>query len=124
MAIKTVIDPNVLVASLSSNSKYYWLIELLLDKTIELYLNSDILLKYEEALKLKYSEATASNFLTALKMLPNVFHTPDPDYLISHDKHFTVPGPTLFPKVDVVRLDEFLIVFDINNSLILSIFSN
>ena len=114
MAIKTVIDPNVLVASLSSNSKYYWLIELLLDKKIELYLDHHILLAYEEVLKTKYSEATASNFLTALKMLPNVFHTPDPDYLISHDKHFTVPGPTLFPKVDVVRLDEFQVALNIN----------
>ena len=107
MAIKTVIDANVLVASLSSQSKHYWLIETLLDRTIELFLNEDILLAYGEVLTTKYSEAVASNFLTTLKMLPNVFHTPDPDYLISHDKHFTVPGPIPFPRVSVVRLDEF-----------------
>ena len=112
MAIKTVIDPNVFVASLSSQSKHYWLIEALLDRRIELYLNDDLKRAYEEALKIRYSEKAASNFLTTLKVLPNVFHTPDPDYLISHDKNFTVPGQIPFPKVDVVRLDEFLAVLN------------
>ena len=108
MAIKTVIDTNVLVASLSSKSKHHWLIELLLYQQIELYLTEDILFEYEEVLKWKYSEAVASNFLAALKELPNVFHTAGAEYLITHDKHFAILASVPFPGVNVVQLDEFL----------------
>ena len=72
MAIKTVIDTNVLVSALSSKSIYHWLIELLLDERIELYVTEEILLEYEEILKSKYSETVASNFLVSLRELSNV----------------------------------------------------
>ena len=137
MVIKTVIDTNVLIASLSSKSKHHWLIEYLLAKRIELYLTEDILLEYEEILTTKYSETVALNFLAALKELPNVLYTPvyyrwnlirDPDdnkfvdcyisagadYLISHDKHFSVLSSVPFPKVNVVHIDEFQVVLNIN----------
>src|ERR1700744_5445565 len=71
MAIKTVIDTNVLVSALSSKSVYHWLIDLLLEEKIELYITDEILLEYEE-IKSKYSESVAANFLLALKELPNV----------------------------------------------------
>ena len=67
MTIKTVIDTNVLVSALSSNSIYHWLIELLLEDKLDLYVTDEILLEYEEVLKAKYSEKVATNFLTALK---------------------------------------------------------
>ena len=137
MVIKTVIDTNVLVASLSSKSKHHWLIEYLLAKRIELYITEGILLEYEEILTTKYSETVALNFLAALKELPNVFYTPvyyrwnlirdqddnkfvdcyisaGADYLISHDKHFSVLSSVPFPKVNVVRIDEFQVVLNIN----------
>jgi uncharacterized protein len=137
MTIKTVIDTNVLVASLSFKSKHHWLIEFLIGKRIELFLNEDILLEYEEVLKTKYSGTAASNFLAALNELPNVFYTKvyfrwnlikDPDdnkfvdcyitagadYLITHDKHFAVLGSIPFPKVNVVRIDEFQVALNIH----------
>ncbi len=130
MAIKTVIDTNVLVAALSSKSVYHWLIMLLLDEQIELYVTDEILLEYEEVLKAKYSEAVANNFLLALKELPNVLFThvyfrwnliSDPDdnkfvdcyvaagvhYLLSHDTHFSILKRTPFPKINVVSITEF-----------------
>jgi putative PIN family toxin of toxin-antitoxin system len=130
MAIKTVIDTNVLVAALSSRSVYHWLIELLLDEKIELYVTDEILLEYEEVLRAKYAEVVAANFLMALKELPNVFFAhvyfrwnliSDPDdnkfvdcyvaagaqYLISHDTHFAVLKKTPFPKVNIVHITEF-----------------
>ena len=70
MVIKTVIDTNVFVSSLSSKSVFHWLIELLLNEQIELYITDEILLEYEEVLKSKYSEKVASNFLIALNELP------------------------------------------------------
>lgn len=137
MATKTVIDTNVIVASLSSRSKHHWLIEFLIYQRIELYITEDILLEYEEVWRWKYSEAVASNFLAALKELPNAFPTQvyyrwnlirDPDdnkfvdcyvaagaeYLITHDKHFDVLASVAFPKVNVVRIDEFQIALNIH----------
>jgi putative PIN family toxin of toxin-antitoxin system len=130
MAIRTVIDTNVLVSALSSKSQYHWLIEMLLDEKIELYVTEEILLEYEEVLKSKYSDRVASNFLLALRELPNVFYSQvyfrwnlisDPDdnkfvdcyvasgsqFLVSHDTHFSVLDSIDFPKVNVVSIDEF-----------------
>jgi putative PIN family toxin of toxin-antitoxin system len=137
MAIKTVIDTNVVVAFLSSKSKHHWLIEFLLYQRIELFVTEDILLEYEEVLKWKYSEAAASNFLAALRELPNVFHarvyyrwnlirdpgdnkfvdcyiTAGADYLITHDRHFAVLASVPFPKVNVVRIDQFQVALNIH----------
>ena len=130
MAIKTVIDTNVLVSALSSKSVYHWLIESLLDEKFELYITDDIVLEYEEILKERYAETVAANFLIALKELPNVYFThvyfrwnliSDPDdnkfvdcyvaagahYLISHDTHFSVLKRITFPTVNIVKMDAF-----------------
>jgi uncharacterized protein len=130
MELKIVIDTNVLVSALSSRSSYHWLIELLLEEKFDLYITDEILFEYEEILKAKYSESVAANFLTALKQLPNVHFAhvyfrwnliSDPDdnkfvdcyvaaganYLLSHDSHFAVLKHTAFPKVNIMKLDEF-----------------
>ncbi len=130
MAIKTVIDTNVLVSALSSKSIHHWLIELLLDEKFEAYITDEILLEYEEVLKTKYSDSVATNFLIALKELPNVYFThvyfrwnliSDPDdnkfvdcyiaagahYLISHDSHFSILKRINFPKVNIIKIQEF-----------------
>src|ERR1700744_2527505 len=130
MTIKTVIDTNVLVSALSSNSIYHWLIELLLEEKFDLYVTDEILLEYEEVLKAKYSEKVATNFLTALKELPNVHFAhvyfrwnliSDPDdnkfvdcyvaaganYLLSHDTHFSILKTIPFPNINVIKIREF-----------------
>jgi len=76
MAIRTVIDANVLASALSGNSKYHWLIELLLEEQIELFVTNEILLEYKETLKTKYSESVAADLLLALNELPAVQNTP------------------------------------------------
>jgi len=135
MVIKTVIDTNIIVSALSTKSIYHWLIELLLDEQIELYVTEEILLEYEEVLKSKYSERVASNFLIALRELPNVHYShvyfkwnliSDPDdnkfvdcyiasgahYLISHDAHFSVLKSIMFPRVNIVKLEDFKTTID------------
>ena len=130
MARRTVIDTNILVSALSSKSQYHWLVELVLEEKIELVVTEDILLEYEEVLKTKYSDSVASNFLLALRELPNIFYSrvffrwnliSDPDdnkfadcyiasgahYLITHDSHFSVLKSVAFPKVNVVSIEEF-----------------
>jgi len=130
MAIKVVIDTNVLVASLSSKSIYHWLIKLLLNEKIELYVTDEIILEYEEILGTKYSGSVAANFLVALKELPNVHFTQiyfywnlisDPDdnkfvdcyiaaganYLLTHDSHFSILKSIEFPRINVINIHEF-----------------
>ena len=95
-----------------------------------MYLNDEIFLEYEEVLKSKYSQMVAANFLSALKELPNVNYTSvyfrwnlisDPDdnkfvdcyiasgatFLVTHDAHFSILKTVPFPKVNVIKIDEF-----------------
>ncbi len=130
MAIRTVIDTNVLVASLSSRSKSHWLIRELLEERIDLCVTGEIVLEYEEVLKEKYSGITAIHFINALKELPNVHFTEiyfrwkllnDEDdnkfadcyiaagarYLITHDKDFNILRNISFPKINIIDLPGF-----------------
>jgi len=95
-----------------------------------LYVTDEILFEYDEILGSKYSEPVSANFLIALKELPNVFFTHvyfrwnliyDQDdnkfvdcyvaagaqYLISNDADFFVLKTISFPKVNVVKLEDF-----------------
>jgi uncharacterized protein len=95
-----------------------------------LFVTEEILLEYEEVLKTKYSDSVASNFLLALRELPNVFYSRvffrwnliiDPDdnkfvdcyiasgahYLITRDSHFSILKSVAFPKVNVASIEEF-----------------
>ena len=130
MALKTVIDTNIIVSALSSRSEYHWIIQSLLNEAFELYITDEILLEYEEILGKKYSPNVASNFLRVLKELPNVhfshiffkwdlIHDKDDnkfvdcyvsanaDHLITHDRHFSVLNTITFPKVSVINIPAF-----------------
>lgn len=88
------------------------------------------MLEYEEVLKDKYSLNVASNFITALKELPNVnfIHiffrwnlltdvddnkfvdcaiAANADCIVTHDKDFNILKKVNFPKVNVVTIQEF-----------------
>ena len=130
MAIKTVIDTNVLVSALSSRSSFHWLIRLLLEEKIELYVTTEIVLEYEEILKQKYSANVAEYFLLALKELPNVtlvhvhfkwnllndnddnkfadcYIAANATYLITNDGDFNKLKSVKFPAFTVVSIQEF-----------------
>lgn len=70
MAIKTVIDTNVLAVSLSRKSPHHWLIDYILSEKIDVLVTDDILLEHEETLTYKYGAVITGNFLSALKELP------------------------------------------------------
>lgn len=128
--MKFVIDTNIFVSSLSGRSKYHWVIEALMDERYIVVISHEILLEYEEVLKRKYGDQIAENFLRALKDLPNVelvdiyFHwkfLPDADddkfvdafvsggadFIVSEDSDFRSLQNIQFPKVKVIRLEEF-----------------
>jgi uncharacterized protein len=94
-------------------------------------------LEYEEIMTLKYGELAAKIFLRFLDELPNVefirtfFHwnliENDPDdnkfidavfasnaqYLVSQDKHFNILKHIEFPKIEVVSIDDFMKILEI-----------
>ena len=130
MAIKTVIDTNVLVSALSSRSTYHWLIKHLFEEKIVLYVTTEIILEYEKILKQKYSYTVAEYFLLALKELPNVHLTQvyfkwnllsDSDdnkfadcylsanaaYLITNDNGFNKLKSLEFPLFSIISIQEF-----------------
>src|SRR5688572_15349740 len=88
------------------------------------------MLEYEEVLTQKYPVNVATNFLTPLKELPNVWYShiffrwnliadaddnkfddcavaANVDYLITHDKDFNILKKVSFPKVNIVSVIEF-----------------
>ena len=94
------------------------------------FVTEEILLEYEKTLKTKYSEDIAADFLVALNQLPNVLNSKvyyrwdlvadpesnkfidcyiasDAEFLISHDKHFSVLRSIKFPTVNIVNIEEF-----------------
>jgi putative PIN family toxin of toxin-antitoxin system len=129
--LKVVLDTNILLVSISSKSKYHWIFSNLLDGKYELYITNEILLEYEEIIASKYSEDVAKNVIRTLLHLENVLlMTPffkwnlivnDKDdnkfvncylisngnVLVSNDKHFECLKEIDFPKVNVIRIDDF-----------------
>lgn len=132
MASKVVVDTNALVSSLSAKSEFHKLIELILDENINLFITDEIILEYEEVLQKKYSITVAQNFLSALKQIPTVkyvniyfkwnllaqdeddnkfvdcYLAANAEYLITNDTGYNVLKRVDFPKVNIIKLEEFL----------------
>jgi uncharacterized protein len=129
--MKLVIDTNAIISSLSSKSKYHWLIQWLRAGEYQLCVSSEIYLEYEEKLKEKYNPVVAEAFLNSLKELPNVIYTEvfynwhliheDPDdnkfvdcavasnvnFVVTNDRHFNILKTINFPSIKVITLEEF-----------------
>ena len=139
--MRVVIDTNVFVSSLSSKSKFHWVIKLLIEGQFQLCVSAEIFLEYEEKLKEKYSQGVANSFLNSLKELPNVVYIEsfyhwnliqkDPDdnkfadcsvasnahYLVSNDRHFAVLKQNQFPPINIITLEEFETIILLANLL-------
>ena len=129
--LKIVINTNALLVSVSSKSKYHWLYRALLDKKIDVYITNEILTEYEEILKQRWNTNVADDVLRNLMEQTNVFmqvidfkmlliiHDPDDDkfvdcafacgadYLITNDKHYNVLKEIDFPKIPIIKLEDF-----------------
>ncbi|MDM8565974.1 putative toxin-antitoxin system toxin component, PIN family [Candidatus Halobeggiatoa sp. HSG11] len=119
------------MVSISSKSQYHWIFEKLLNGEFGLYITTEILTEYEEIITSKYNRNVAKNVIRTLLKLPNVYQqiiyyrwnliNADPDdnkfvdcaisantnYLVSNDKHFNVLKEIVFPKIIVLKIDEF-----------------
>lgn len=130
--MNVVIDTNVLLISIPSNSKYRKIFDLLINGMFELSISNEILSEYIEIIEQKTNTVVATNISELFLVLPNVNKTniffnwnlihKDPDdnkfvdcaisaaadYIVTNDKHFSELGKIDFPKVHVLSVDEFM----------------
>ena len=126
-----VLDTNCLLQIIARQSKNYFLWEGFLNGDYSLYYTTEILEEYEEILSIKANSIIASMVIEIIKQAPNSFpvdthfhwnlitHDPDDnkfvdcaivanaDFIVSEDRHFKELESVNFPKVIVVRLEEF-----------------
>ena len=134
--MRIVLDTNILWISIPRSSPSNWLIQDLLNQRYTLCVTTDILEEYEEIIERFLGVETAQNFMEFLNTLPNIekvtkhirwqLITDDPDddkfadcylwgnayHLVTHDKHFNILKTRAFPRVNVIKLNEFKKIMD------------
>ena len=132
MSRQVVLDTNCLVQMISAHSPYRPAWQAFRDGRYTLCVSNDILSEYGEILERVANAAVAHNIVNAIvrspytRMLDPRFHfgliEQDPDdnkfvdcaiiagadYIVSEDAHFRVLADIPFPRVNAIRLDEFL----------------
>ena len=133
---KIVIDTNIIVAATPEYSPYHKILDSLLKGNFDLYIDHEILLEYEEVLTSYFDPETGLIITSALIAMPNVYQIEtwfhwqlilnDPDdnkfvdcafacnaqFIISNDKHFNVLKHISFPKITVLKIDEFMALLE------------
>ncbi len=126
-----VLDTNVLLVSISSHSRYHWILQGLIHQEFELAITTDILSEYEEIISDKYSTTVAQNVIRTILLLPNVIQAnvyynwnliqddrddykfvdcaiaSNAEAIITHDKHFNIIEKISFPSVKIMNISEF-----------------
>jgi uncharacterized protein len=129
--LHVVLDTNVVLNALSRRMPYQGVLRDLISGKYELCVTTEILLEYEEKITEFYSQTTATVLLDALVMSSHVqkkevffrFNMIDDlddnkfvdctfaanaHFLVSDDKAFRVLRSLDFPKIEVLKLDEFM----------------
>lgn len=129
--MRVVLDTNILLVSISEHAKHHWVYSSLLNQKYELAVSNSILYEYEEKIGEHWNTEVALMVIRTLLELPNVVHalinfefgliSKDPDdnkfvdcavssnaqYLVSNDNHFSILERVDFPKIRVIRMEEF-----------------
>ena len=128
--MKVILDTNILLTSISSNSDDHWIFLAMIRGEFELCVSTEILMEYAEILELHMGSEVAQLTLGTIISLPTV-HNIDTYYnwnlikdeddnmfvdcavaanahcIVSLDKHFNVLKDIDFPKVVVVTKKQF-----------------
>lgn len=129
---RVVLDTNCLLASLSSKSENFIVWRSLHEGKYILCVSNDILKEYEEIIALKTNRFVAENVINAIadskfvefidpqfklhlidvdqddnKFVDCAF-TANATFIVSNDKHFDVLSTISFPKINVIKMNEFL----------------
>jgi len=132
MKQRIVLDTNCLVQIVAKQARYGFVWNDILDGETILCVTTEILFEYEEILTKFYGRNVAKMVVEMILILPQTekydiyYHwkliTEDPDdnkfvdcavisgakYLVSDDKHFNVLSKISFPKIEVLKLADFV----------------
>jgi putative PIN family toxin of toxin-antitoxin system len=133
--MRIVVDTNVLLPSLSPKSAMHWVFAEILAERWILCVTTDILSEYEEVFERRLGVPIAQAMMDLIMTLPNLLLVEkyyfwqaveqDPDdnkfldcavaarakYLVSDDKHFNPLRKRPLFEVEIVRYDEFEILY-------------
>jgi len=134
--VKVVVDTNILWVAISRRSKTHWVFSELIKGTFTLCVTTDILDEYEEIISRRLGYETSKSIMKLLDYLPNVEYITkfyrwelieqdyddnkfvdcaiacNANYLATNDRHFHILKTIAFPKVNVINVDEFKLVFE------------
>jgi len=129
--IRAVIDTNCLLLSIPPKNQEYWLYESFRKRHFEWILSNEIISEYAEQTSMFYSPSTSNLVLEVLLSAVNVgFVEPyfrwqlveededdnkfvdvtiasGADYLVTQDKHIHKLKSIPFPRLQIVKIDEF-----------------
>jgi len=129
--MKIVLDTNLLLVSISRRSETHLIFELLLEGYYDLCVSTDILLEYEEIIGREMGSSYAAEVIDLLLELPNIHRVEryfewrllgdaddnkfadcaiavGADFLVSEDRDFRPLKNIAFPKINLLRKDEFI----------------
>lgn len=140
MALKVVLDTNILFVSISPTSAYHWIWEALETQQYEIAVSTAILLEYHEIIGRRTNEAFATQLVDFLYAARNVHrvnpfyywnaipHDPDDnksfdcavvanaEYIVTEDKHFNSLKDLPFPLVKAIDITEFKQLLEARNT--------
>lgn len=129
--LQVVLDTNAVLCAVSKRSPYRIILDKLFDGEYDIFITTDILLEYEEKITEIFDRETATAIVDAMSLLDNVYKTdiyfnfqlierdPDDDkfvdcafasnahYLVTNDKHFNILRTLDFPKINLMRVEDF-----------------
>ncbi len=128
--MRVVLDTNVLLVCISVRSRLHWIFRALLNAEFTLCVTTEILAEYAEIIAQEMGQITSESVLGVLENLPNVVFittyyrfnlladeddnkfvdcaiAANADFIVSHDRDFSVLRRIEFPKVVVISSDQF-----------------
>ena len=130
--MRIILDTNALLISIGKKSQYRPIFDALLQEKYTLIISNDILLEYAEIIEFKANALVADNIIELLLSKPNVEKNEiyfkwellkidyddnkfvdtaivgNVDYIVTNDKHFNLLKEIEFPRVEVIKIDDFL----------------
>jgi uncharacterized protein len=129
--MRLIIDTNILLSITPRKSSERWLYELLRNGDISLIISNEIISEYDEKLSWYYSEYFAEIVLEEILNFPkteqieayfkwqlieddkddnkfvDVAIASNAEFIITNDRHFKILKTINFPKVNILKLEEF-----------------
>jgi uncharacterized protein len=126
-----VLDTNVFLVSLAPQSEYAVIFDSLVEGHFKMVVSTEIIAEYEEIIGLRYDQATVNDIFELFLNLPNVIQkehsyrflliefdedddkfadiavASNADMIVTDDKHYNVLKRVAFPKIQVVKANEF-----------------